>query len=272
MKVLKPFTPSARGTVLIDRKNLWKGSPYKPLTKGLKSCAGRNHSGKITVRHQGGGHKRSYRVIDFKRSAHILAVTERIEYDPNRSAFIALVRCQKTGNRSYIIAPDGLKSGDIISSFAQEESGLGSCMKLVDIPIGSLVHNVEMRPGAGGQIARAGGTCVKVVAKDGNFTLLELPSGERRLILSDCRATMGTVSNLDGKNVKLGKAGRSRWMGVRPSVRGVAMNPVDHPHGGGEGKTSGGRHPVTPSGVATKGKRTRSTNKFSSKYIRSRRK
>ena len=268
LKSLKPFTSSARGTVLVSRKDLWKGKPHKSLVKGKSSCGGRNNRGRITVRHQGGGHKRSYRSVDFFRENSSSAMIERIEYDPNRTAFIALVRCTQTAQRSYIIAPDGAKRGDLVGCGSDADSGPGWCMKLADVPTGVGVHNVELKPGGGAKIARSGGVCAKVLAKDGIYTLVAMPSGQKRLMLSECRVTIGTVSNLDNKNVKLGKAGRSRWMGIRPSVRGVVMNPVDHPHGGGEGKTSGGRHPVSPWGLPTKGKKTRKANKSSSKYIK----
>lgn len=275
VKSLKPFNPSSRGAVLTDYSGIWKGSPEKKLLTSKRSCAGRNHSGRITVRHRGGGHKVRYRLISFSRFSSgaplfTEAVVERIEYDPNRTAFIALVRDVKSHSLSYIIAPENLRKGSVISTDVADDISPGACMVLEKIPLGTVVHNVELKPGAGGQLVRSAGTGASVVARDGNYTLVALPSGERRLILSACRATIGAVSNADKKNTKLGKAGRSRWLGIRPSVRGVAMNPVDHPLGGGEGKTSGGRHPVSPWGFPSKGKKTRNPNKLSSKFIKSR--
>jgi large subunit ribosomal protein L2 len=272
IKELKPFTSSSRGTVLVNYEGLWRGKPEKTLVKGKKSSSGRNNAGEITVRHKGGGHKRKYRIVDFRQSRIIKdhdtkAFIERIEYDPNRTAFIALIRYEG-GELSYILAPEGLKKGDNISIGNNSEIATGNVMSLSHIPVGSVVHNIELKPGCGGQLARSAGSSAQVVGRDGIYTMISLPSGEKRLILSECCATIGVVSNLDNKNIKLGKAGRSRWLGIRPTVRGVAMNPVDHPHGGGEGKTSGGRHPVTPWGVPTKGKKTRNPNRYSNKYIR----
>ncbi|AHX11213.1 ribosomal protein L2 [Neorickettsia helminthoeca str. Oregon] len=275
VKDLKPFNSSSRGAVLIDYSTLWKGAPEKSLLLPKKSHAGRNNAGRITVRHKGGRHKVRYRLVDFRRlsgssaSPFSKAIVERVEYDPNRTAFIALIRGVEDGVLSYIIAPEKVKKGDVISAGLQDDVSPGSCMKLEKVPLGAMVHNIELKPGAGGQIARSAGVSACVVARDGNYTLVTLPSGEKRLILSACHATIGVVSNSDKKNVKLGKAGRSRWLGIRPSVRGVAMNPVDHPLGGGSGKTSGGRHPVSPWGFPTKGKKTRNPNKLSSKFIKS---
>ncbi|WP_448605882.1 50S ribosomal protein L2 [Neorickettsia risticii] len=274
VKNLKPFNASSRGAVLVDYSGLWRGSPEKKLLLPKRSGSGRNNAGRITVRHRGGRGKVRYRLVSFSRfssSAPLFtrAVVERIEYDPNRTAFIALVRDAKTGLPSYIVAPEGLKKGDVLSTDVFDDIAPGACMPLEKVPLGTTVHNVELKPGAGGQLVRSAGSSARVIARDGNYTLITLPSGEKRLILSTCRATIGTVSNADRKNTKLGKAGRSRWLGKRPSVRGVAMNPVDHPMGGGEGKTSGGRHPVSPWGFPTKGKKTRDPNKLSSKFIKS---
>ncbi|WP_333023701.1 50S ribosomal protein L2 [Wolbachia endosymbiont of Pentidionis agamae] len=268
MKFLNPFTPSSRGTVLIDRSILSKAKPEKSLTCGKVASGGRNNYGRITVRHIGGGHKKQYRIVDFKRSKNGNAVVQRIEYDPNRSAFLALILYEEDNVKSYILAPHGIKLGDVISSGDHSDILPGNCLSLKCIPIGSFVHNVELKPDKGASIARAAGSCAQVVGHSGNYVLLRLRSGQMRLILSTCKASIGVVSNIDHKNIKLGKAGRSRWLGIRPSVRGVAMNPVDHPHGGGEGKTSGGRHPVTPWGVSTKGKKTRKRKKLSNKYIK----
>lgn len=272
IRELKPFTSAARGTVLVSYEGLWRGKPEKSLVKGKKSSSGRNNVGRITVRHQGGGHKRKYRFVDFQQSKMIeegkQATVERIEYDPNRTAFIALIKYE-CGKLSYVIAPHGTKKGDQISVGDDSEISAGNVISLGKIPVGTFVHNIEIKPGCGGQLVRSAGTSAQVVGRDGIYTMISLPSGEKRLILSECCATIGVVSNLDNKNVKLGKAGRSRWLGIRPTVRGVAMNPVDHPLGGGEGKTSGGRHPVSPWGLPTKGKKTRKPNRYSNKYIRS---
>lgn len=270
IKALKPYTPSTRGTQLVDYSSLWKGSPEKTLVVGKKSCAGRNSQGRITVRHQGGGHKRKFRIIDFNRRYDgVKCTVERLEYDPNRTAFIALVSYED-GKKSYIVAPHGVKKGDELYSGPDVDILTGSTLPLENIPVGSVVHNIELKPGGGAKLVRAAGVSARIAGRDGIYTVISLPSGEKRLIPSKSRATLGVVSNLDNKNIKIGKAGRSRWLGVRPSVRGVAMNPVDHPHGGGEGKSSGGRHPVTPWGVCTKGKKTRSRKKYSNFYIKSR--
>ncbi|UQD54067.1 50S ribosomal protein L2 [Anaplasma phagocytophilum] len=268
LRVLNSVTPSLRGTVLVDKTALWKGRPEKSLVSSRVSSGGRNSRGVITVRHRGGGHRRLYRVVDFKRNKEgVPAVVKRLEYDPNRTAFLALIQYED-GELSYILAPSGLKVDDIIMSGAGSDVLPGNCLKLSMIPSGTFVHNVEMKVGGGGIIARAAGSYAQVMGRDGAYVMLRLGSGEVRRILSVCRATVGVVSNLDNRNIKLGKAGRSRWLGLRPKVRGVAMNPVDHPHGGGEGKTSGGRNSVTPWGVPTKGKKTRKRGKHSDKYIR----
>ena len=270
LKKYNPTTPSQRGLIRIDRSDLWKGGPHKPLTKGLTKTGGRNNLGRMTARHRGGGHKRLYRMIDFKRSKlDCVATIERIEYDPNRSAHIALIKYDD-GVFSYILAPAKLKAGDKIISSADADIKIGNCLPLKNIPVGTIIHNIEMKPGKGGQIARSAGTSVSLVGKDSGYAQVKLASGEVRLIPLECLATIGTLSNADKKNTIIGKAGRSRWLGKRPHVRGVAMNPVDHPHGGGEGKTSGGRHPVTPWGKPTKGKKTRK-NKLTSKFILKRR-
>jgi large subunit ribosomal protein L2 len=270
LKNFKPTTPSQRALILVDKSELWKGKPVKNLTEGLNSKGGRNNLGRITVRRRGGGHKRRYRKVDFKRrKTDLIATVERLEYDPNRSAFIALVK-YIDGETSYILAPQRLDVGDQIISGERVDIKPGNAMPMENIPVGTIIHNVEMKPGGGGQIARAAGTYVQLVGKDGGFAQLRLGSGELRMVPARCIATVGSVSNADNKNTNMGKAGRNRWLGKRPSVRGVAMNPVDHPHGGGEGRSSGGRHPVTPWGVPTKGKRTRG-KKPSDKYIMRRR-
>lgn len=273
LKTFKPTTPSQRNLILVDRSDLYKGKPEKSLTEGLRKTGGRNNTGRITSRRMGGGHKRRYRLIDFKRNAKfdVPATVERLEYDPNRTAFIALIRYED-GELSYILAPQRLQVGDTVVAGQRVDVKPGNAMPLGNIPVGTIVHNVEMKPGKGGQIARSAGTYVQLVGKDQGYAQLRLGSGEVRLVRSECLATIGAVSNPDQQNVKLGKAGRSRWLGKRPAVRGVAMNPVDHPHGGGEGRTSGGRHPVTPWGKPTKGKRTRSNKKTDSLIMRSRHK
>jgi large subunit ribosomal protein L2 len=267
LKGFKPTTPGTRGLVLVDRSSLYKGKPVKKLTEGLTKKAGRNNKGRITARRRGGGHKRRYRIVDFKRRKFdVPATVERLEYDPNRTAFVALIRYQD-GEQSYILAPQRLQVGDTVISGDRADIKPGNAMPLANIPIGTIVHNVEMKPRKGGQIARAGGTYVQLVGRDAGYAQLRLSSGELRMVRGECMATIGAVSNPDQANIKLGKAGRKRWLGKRPSVRGVAMNPVDHPHGGGEGRSSGGRHPVTPWGKPTKGKRTRMKNKPSDKLI-----
>jgi large subunit ribosomal protein L2 len=266
LKKFNPTTPSTRGLVQIDRSLLWDGAPVKSLSRGVKKTGGRNNTGRITSWHRGGGHKRLYRFVDFKRvNVDVPGVVERIEYDPNRTCFIALLRFSD-GSCSYILAPQGLVSGDVVVSSEVAEIKTGNCIPLKNIPIGTVIHNVEMKPNKGGQIARAAGSFAELVGKDAGYAQLKLRSGELRLVHLECRATVGSLSNPERKNTNFGKAGRKRWLGVRPHVRGVAMNPVDHPHGGGEGKTSGGRHPVTPWGFPTKGKKTRK-NKSTSKFI-----
>lgn len=266
LKKYNPTTPSQRGLVRVDKSDLWKGKPHKALTKGLTKSGGRNNLGRMTSRHRGGGHKRLYRIVDFKRNKlDCPATIERIEYDPNRSAYIALVKYDD-GVYSYILAPAKMKAGDKVVSGPDADIKTGNSLPLKNIPVGTIIHNVEMKPGKGGQLARSAGTSVSLVGKDSGYAQIKLASGEVRLVPLECMATIGTLSNADRKNTIIGKAGRSRWLGKRPHVRGVAMNPVDHPHGGGEGKTSGGRHPVTPWGKPTKGKKTRK-NKLTTKFI-----
>lgn len=266
LKKSKPATPGQRQLVQIDRADLWKGAPVKKLTQGKTKSGGRNNYGRVTARHIGGGHKQKYRIIDTKRRKFdVPATVERLEYDPNRTAFIALIRYED-GEQSYIIAPQRLNVGDKVISGEKVDVKPGNAMLLKHIPVGSVIHNVEMKPGKGGQLARAAGAYVQLAGRDGAYAQLKLRSGELRMVLGECMATIGAVSNPDNQNTNKGKAGRKRWLGKRPVVRGVAMNPVDHPHGGGEGRTSGGRHPVTPWGKSTKGKRTRS-NKSTNKFI-----
>ena len=270
LKQFKPTTPSRRGLVLVSREGLWKGKPEKALTEGLRKKGGRNNTGRITARRRGGGHKRRYRIIDFKRAKlDVVGTVERLEYDPNRTAFIALINYED-GERTYIIAPQRLAIGDKVISGIQVDIRPGNAMPMKNIPVGTIIHNVEMKLGKGAQIARSAGTYVQLIGKDQGYAQLRLSSGELRMVRGECMATIGAVSNPDQQNIKLGKAGRNRWLGKRPSVRGVAMNPIDHPHGGGEGRTSGGRHPVTPWGKPTKGKRTRSNKKTDSLIIRRR--
>jgi len=270
LKQYKPNTPSQRGLVLVDRAELHRGKPVKALTEGLTGKGGRNNAGRITMRRRGGGHKRRYRVVDFKRRKFdVSATVERLEYDPNRSGFIALIRYED-GEQAYILAPQRVQPGDVLVSGERVDIKPGNAMPMENIPVGTIVHNVELKPGAGGKLARAAGTYVQLVGKDAGYAQLRLTSGEVRMVPATCMATIGSVSNPDNKNTNLGKAGRNRWRGRRPSVRGVAMNPVDHPHGGGEGRTSGGRHPVSPWGKPTKGKRTRG-KKPSDKLIMRRR-
>jgi large subunit ribosomal protein L2 len=266
LKTYNPTSPGRRQLILVDRSELWKGKPVKTLTEGLTEKAGRNNYGRITARRRGGGHKRSYRLIDFKRlRKDAPATVERLEYDPNRTAFIALIKYDD-GELSYILAPQRLSVGDKVISGDRVDVKPGNAMPLANMPIGTIVHNIEMKPGHGGQMARAAGCYAQLAGRDAGYALLKLSSGETRMVRSDCMATVGAVSNPINSNINLGKAGRKRWMGKRPSVRGVAMNPIDHPHGGGEGRTSGGRHPVTPWGKGTKGTRTR-TNSSTDKYI-----
>ena len=262
----KPTSPGRRHLVKVVNKELHKGKPYAPLLDTKSKSGGRNNNGRITVRHIGGGHKHHYRIVDFKRNKDgIPAKVERLEYDPNRSANIALV-LYADGERRYILAPKGLTAGDTIQSGVDAPIKAGNTMPLRNAPLGSVVHAIELKPGKGAQIARAAGTYAQLVAKDGAYVTLRLRSGEMRKIEADCRATLGEIGNAEHMLRSLGKAGASRWRGVRPTVRGVAMNPVDHPHGGGEGKTSGGRHPVSPWGVPTKGYKTRK-NKRTDKFI-----
>jgi large subunit ribosomal protein L2 len=270
LKKYNPVTPSTRQLVTVDRSDLWSGRPHKPLIEGLRKSGGRNNRGRMTVRHRGGGHKKLYRVVDFKRHTTLTEGTvERIEYDPNRTAHIALI---DYGNdvKSYIIAPQRLAVGDKIIASEDADIKVGNALPLSRIPIGTIIHNIEMKPLKGAQIARSAGTYAQYVGRDLGKALLRLSSGELRMVPLKCWAVVGAVSNSDHKNTNLGKAGRSRWLGRRPHVRGVVMNPVDHPHGGGEGRTSGGRHPVTPWGKSTKGMKTRNKKKSSSKMIISR--
>jgi large subunit ribosomal protein L2 len=272
LKKYKPNTPAMRGLVLVDKSELWKGRPVKKLTEGVTKTGGRNNNGRITSRHRGGGHKRLYRVIDFKRTKFdVSAVVERIEYDPNRSAFIALLKYDD-GEQAYIIAPQRLQEGDRVIAANRADIKPGNAMPMENMPVGTIIHNVEMKPGRGGQMARAAGTYVQLIGKDSGYAQLRLTSGELRMVPAKCMATVGAVSNADNKNQNISKAGRSRWLGKRPKVRGVAMNPVDHPHGGGEGRTSGGRHPVSPWGKPTKGARTRRKKKSDDLIMRRRRK
>jgi large subunit ribosomal protein L2 len=267
LKTYNPVTPSQRQLVIVDRGTLYKGKPVKGLTEGLSSKGGRNNTGRVTTRFRGGGHKRTYRMIDFKRrKLDISAVVERVEYDPNRTAFIALIKYED-GELSYILAPQRLAVGDsVIAGEKSVDVKPGNAMPLASMPVGTIIHNVELKPGKGGQVARSAGSYAQLVGRDQGMAILRLNSGEQRIVHGSCFATVGAVSNPDHGNINDGKAGRSRWRGRRPHNRGVAMNPVDHPHGGGEGRTSGGRHPVSPWGKPTKGKRTRS-NKSTDKFI-----
>ena len=266
LKKYKPTSPAQRGLVLVDRSALYKGKPVKTLTEGLSKSGGRNNHGRVTAFNRGGGHKRSYRLVDFKRTRFdVPATVERLEYDPNRTSFIALIK-YADGELSYILAPQRLAVGDQVIAGKKVDVKPGNAMPLMSIPVGTIIHNVELKPGKGGQIARSAGTYVQLVGRDQGYALIRLSSGEQRMVRGECMASIGAVSNPDHSNITLAKAGRNRWLGKRPSVRGVAMNPVDHPHGGGEGRTSGGRHPVTPWGKPTKGKKTRA-NKATDKYI-----
>ena len=271
LKFFKSYTKSTRGTVLVDRKNLWKGKSLKSLTLGKHSTGGRNNLGRITSRGRGAGQKNKYREIDFYRKKDdIKAVIERIEYDPNRSAHVALLKYED-GVYSYILAPNKISVGDEIVSGRNKEIKVGNCMQLSDIPAGTDIHNIELSPNGGGKLVRSAGSSAQISGTDDNYCIIKLKSGEIRKIINNARATIGIVSNTDHQNIKIGKAGRNRWRGKRPQTRGVAMNPVDHPHGGGEGKTSGGRSPVSPWGQSAKGLKTRK-NKTTNKYIISRRK
>ena len=270
LKQYKATTPGQRQLVDIDRSGLWKGKPLKALTTGINEKSGHNNLGRTTSFNKGGGHKRRYRLIDFKRTKlDVAAVVERIEYDPNRSAFIALVKYQD-GEFGYILAPQKLQAGDSVVAADKADIKPGNSMMLKNIPLGSIVHNVELKIGKGGQIARSAGSYVQIVGRDAGYVIVKLSSSEVRLIKGECRATVGSVSNPDHQNRSYGKAGRTRWLGIRPTVRGVAMNPIDHPHGGGEGRTSGGRHPVTPWGKKTKGKKTRTNKRTTTQIIRRR--
>jgi large subunit ribosomal protein L2 len=272
LRQFNPVTPSLRGTVLIDRSELWKGKPLKGLTEGQHSHGGRNNHGRITTRFRGGGHKQAYRVVDFKRRKFDVAATvERLEYDPNRTAFIALIK-YADGEQAYILAPQRLKVGDSVIAGARVDIKPGNAMPLGAIPVGTIIHNIEMKLGAGGKIARSAGTYAQLVGKDAGYAQIKLMSGELRMVRAECMASIGAVSNPDNMNQKVGKAGRMRWLGFRPHNRGVVMNPVDHPHGGGEGRTSGGRHPVTPWGLPTKGYKTRTNKRTDSLIIRRRNK
>jgi large subunit ribosomal protein L2 len=271
LKTFKPTTPGQRQLIIVDRRELWKGKPIKALTEGKREKAGRNNHGRITVRRRGGGHKQRLRTVDFKRAKRDMpGEVQRLEYDPNRSGFLALIRYED-GELAYILAPQRLRQGDKVVSGERVDVKPGNAMPMRNIPIGTIIHNVEMKPGKGGQLARAAGTYAQLVGRDAGYALLRLASGEVRMVRAECMATIGAVSNPDKQNISIGKAGRNRWLGWRPSVRGVAMNPIDHPHGGGEGRTSGGRHPVTPWGKGTKGTKTRK-NKATDRYIVRRRK
>jgi large subunit ribosomal protein L2 len=270
LKTFKPVTPGRRQLVIVDRSELHKGPPVKALTEGRSRSGGRNVHGHVTSWQRGGGHKRRYRQIDFKRRKFDAPATvERLEYDPNRTAFIALIRYED-GERSYILAPQRLKAGDRVIADERVDVKPGNAAPLRSIPIGTIIHNVELKPAKGGQLARSAGTYAQLVGRDGDYAQLRLASGEIRRVRAECMASIGAVSNPDHQNVNYGKAGRMRWLGRRPTVRGVAMNPVDHPHGGGEGRTSGGRHPVTPWGKPTKGARTRRNKKTGTFIVRSR--
>ena len=271
LKTYKPYTKSTRGTVSVDRTSLWKNKPIKKLTYGKISTGGRNNLGRITSRSKGAGHKNKYRLVDFYRKKDDLkAKIERIEYDPNRSGYLALIKYDD-GEMSYILAPNKIKIGDEVISGRNKEIRIGNCMPLSDIPAGTDIHNIELSPNGGAKLARSAGTSAQIAGIDGNYCVIKLSSGEVRKIINTAKATIGSVSNSDHQNIKIGKAGRNRWKGKRPSVRGVAMNPVDHPHGGGEGKTSGGRSPVSPWGQSAKGLKTRK-NKKTNKFIISRKK
>jgi large subunit ribosomal protein L2 len=266
LKTFNPVTPSQRQLVIVDRTGLHRGAPVKALTEGKHSSGGRNNNGRTTVRFRGGGHKKAYRVVDFRRRKFDApANVERIEYDPNRTAFIALIKYQD-GEQAYILAPQRLAAGDSVVAGEHVDVKPGNAMPLGNIPIGTIVHNIELKVGKGGQIARSAGTYAQIVGRDGDYVIVRLNSGEQRLVNGRGMGTIGAVSNPDNMNKSIGKAGRKRWMGRRPHNRGVSMNPIDHPHGGGEGRTSGGRHPVTPWGFPTKGKKTR-RNKSTTKFI-----
>ncbi len=271
IRKLKPNTPGTRYMTISTFEEITKTTPEKALTVSLKKSGGRNNLGRLTMRSRGGGHKRKYRIIDFKRNKFgVSAKVFSIEYDPNRSARIALLH-YADGDKRYIIAPNGLKVGDIVSSGDGVEIKIGNAMKLRDVPLGSYIHNVELKPGKGGQLGRSAGNAIQLTSKEGDYAHLKLPSGEVRMVHLECMATYGTVGNSDHMNISLGKAGRSRWLGIKPKVRGVVMNPVDHPMGGGEGRSSGGGHPVSPWGQPAKGLKTRKKKNPSNKYIIKRR-
>jgi large subunit ribosomal protein L2 len=270
LKSYNPTSPGQRGLILVDRSKLWKGKPVKALTEGKSKTGGRNNMGHVTSRGIGGGHKQRYRIVDFKRRKWDMPATvERMEYDPNRTAFIALLRYED-GTQTYILAPQRLAVGDTVVAGKKTDVKPGNAMELAQMPVGTIVHNIEMKPGKGGQIARAAGTYAQVVGRDRGLVIMRLNSGEQRYIRGDCMGSVGAVSNPDNGNQTLAKAGRNRWAGKKPLTRGVAKNPVDHPHGGGEGRTSGGRHPVTPWGKPTKGARTRNNQRTDGMIIRSR--
>jgi large subunit ribosomal protein L2 len=272
LRQFNPVTASLRGTVLIDRSDLWKGGPVKGLTEGQHSHGGRNNHGRITTRFRGGGHKQSYRIVDFRRRKFdVPATVERLEYDPNRTAFLALIK-YADNELAYILAPQRLKVGDTVIAGARVDIKPGNAMPLSAIPVGTIIHNIEMKIGAGGKMARSAGTYAQLVGKDAGYAQIKLTSGELRVVRAECMASIGAVSNPDNMNQKIGKAGRMRWLGFRPHNRGVTMNPVDHPHGGGEGKTSGGRHPVSPWGQPAKGYKTRTNKRTDALIIRRRNK
>ncbi|MEP7146527.1 MAG: 50S ribosomal protein L2 [bacterium] len=271
LRKLKPTTPATRYYSISSFDEITKSKPEKSLLAPLKKSGGRNNHGRVTSRHRGGGHKRRYRIIDFKRNNVMSAEVIAVEYDPNRTARIALIKYEN-GEKNYIIAPDGIKVGEKIESSNEAELKSGNTLAILAIPVGTFIHNIEMKPGKGGQLARSAGTSAQIVAKDTVYSQIKLPSGEVRMINNNCKATLGVVSNTDHENISLGKAGRSRWLGRRPHVRGVAMNPVDHPMGGGEGKTSGGGHPVSPWGLPAKGYKTRKKKNISNKFIVKKRK
>ncbi|MCX6156352.1 MAG: 50S ribosomal protein L2 [Ignavibacteriota bacterium] len=266
LRKLKPMTPATRYYSISSFEEITKSTPEKSLLAPLKKSGGRNNHGRVTSRHRGGGHKRRYRIIDFKRTNAEEAKVIAIEYDPNRTARIALIQ-YADGKKAYVVATDGLKVGEVIQSSNEADIKAGNTMDIHSIPVGTFIHSIEMKPGKGAQIARSAGTSGQIVAKDVKYCQVKMPSGEVRMIKSECKATIGVVSNTDHENISIGKAGRSRWMGKRPHVRGVAMNPVDHPMGGGEGKTSGGGHPVSPWGLPAKGYKTRKKKNLSDKYI-----
>ena len=270
LKTFNPTTPSQRQLVIVDRSELWKGGPVKALTEGLRGHGGRNNTGRVTIWQRGGGHKRRYRIVDFKRRRFdVPATVERLEYDPNRTAFLALLK-YADGELAYILAPQRLAVGDSVVAGEHVDVKPGNAMPMANMPVGTIVHNVEFKLGKGGQLARSAGAYAQIVGRDQDYVIMRLNSGEQRLVLGKCMATVGAVSNPDHMNTSIGKAGRKRWMGRRPHNRGVSMNPIDHPHGGGEGRTSGGRHPVTPWGFPTKGKKTRNNKRTQTFIVASR--